>query len=387
MNLWLLAAVFSACWLFIAQPALSQEEVETAIKKHFEQVPPALLRYGSRITMYGECLCKTRPSTEVIEQEIALYQQALAAGLTQKPSRLLLALCHNLLIYHPETGRKFMEEINKREYTQELRQYLATAALAAGRWGEAFALGNLESPDLERRKFWAMHLNRFAIYEESIPSILQLYGREPDPMVRRDLLRSLSMIGSFEPVAFVKQELETTSDDDIQAGAIFTYVELIGHKAIEYVEHVKPIGPKTAKEKEEGLKWLKEQTRPKSPFGIEVKNDIAFTGRFCDIKSPAMGWLNRKFQTYTNPKGIPDTFSAEDKKELLELLLDAKGFGLEAVKGTLFNCAGPEDVETLLQIRAAGWYSPNNFSTGRTKTIDILVRHIRKTNDKSVVRS
>lgn len=372
VNLW-------AIPLLLIQFLAVHDDIEGAIKQHFEKVTPELNRYGSRIILYGESLSKTRPPQESLEQEVALLNQARAAGLTQKASQPLFALCHNLLVYQPDAGRDLLEQINALEFSGEVRRYLTTAALAAGLWGEQFALRNLKSPEPERRKFWVNHLVHFAIYEESIPKILELYEEETDPSVRGALLRSLAMIGSSKPIQHVKRELDESKDDDVQAAAIFTFVELVGFKSIEAIEGVNPIGPKATTERTGSLKWLKQQTSVERPFGVEVANDIGFTKLYCDIKSPAMGWLNRKFNTYTNPRGVPDRFNADDKKELLDLLLDSKGFGLEAVKGSLFNNVGPKDLSALLDIRAASWYSPNKYSEGRTKTVGILIRHVRKT--------
>ena len=358
---------------------VAQQDFEAELKSHFDKTTPELLRYQNRLTLYGESLRSTRPPNETIEQEIELWRRARETDFAKKPSRLLFALCHNLLIYEPETGRQLLEEINHFEYDKQVRAYLAQAALATERWGEAFALRNLESPDLERRRFWTQYLVNYATYEESIPSIRARFENEQDPGIRGGLLRSLAMIGSPESSKFVRQVAETATDDDVQTGAIFAYVELAGHSGIPHAEEIKPVGPKAKSEKEEALKWLKEQTTPESPFGMTVNNDAEFVRRFCDIKSPAMIWLDSKFQTYESAADkIPTTLPAEDKKELLDLLLDTKGFGLEAVKGTLFNCVGREDLELLLKMRAASWYSPNSYSQSRSKTIGILVRRIRK---------
>jgi hypothetical protein len=68
---------------------------------------------------------------------------------------------------------------------------------------------------------------------------------------------------------------------------------------------------------------------------------------------------------------------ADRKRELLQRLEDAKGFGLEAVKGALFLSLDPDDETTLLRIRQVGYFSPNAQSEGRATTIGILVRTIR----------
>ena len=68
---------------------------------------------------------------------------------------------------------------------------------------------------------------------------------------------------------------------------------------------------------------------------------------------------------------------ADRKRELLARLEDAKGFGLEAVKGTLFVSLEPDDETTLLRIRQVSYFSPNAQSEKRASTIAILVRTIR----------
>ena len=64
--------------------------------------------------------------------------------------------------------------------------------------------------------------------------------------------------------------------------------------------------------------------------------------------------------------------------ELLELLLDSKGFGLEAIKGSLFKSLDAKDAAMLLRIRAAGMSSPNHFAQARMMTLSIMIRQVRQ---------
>jgi hypothetical protein len=74
----------------------------------------------------------------------------------------------------------------------------------------------------------------------------------------------------------------------------------------------------------------------------------------------------------------PPALAPGKKAELMPLLVDSRGFGLEAVKGSLFKTLTKEDEEPLLATRAASFYSPNDYSWGRLKTIGIMVRVVRQ---------
>ncbi len=74
----------------------------------------------------------------------------------------------------------------------------------------------------------------------------------------------------------------------------------------------------------------------------------------------------------------PPVLGAAEKAELLELLIDSKGFGLEAVKGALFLSLSKQDEASLLRIRTVSFNSPNELSMPRLKTVGIMLRTIRQ---------
>ena len=67
------------------------------------------------------------------------------------------------------------------------------------------------------------------------------------------------------------------------------------------------------------------------------------------------------------------------KNELMNLLIESKGFGLEAVKGQLFISLEQSDMPALMELRKSCVYSPNTFSFGRLSTVGSFIRYLRKT--------
>lgn len=185
-------------------------------------------------------------------------------------------------------------------------------------------------------------------------------------------------IGSPESIDFVKKIIESTQNDLIQAKAIFVYVELSGFYGIQYLKKVRYVGEKSESEKKEGIAWLKRETSSKNINGTEVLNDLDFVFRFGDIHSPAMIWLNHKGLLKDKALKKPKSLSTTDKDHLLDLLIESKCFGLEAIKGSLYLSVDKEDLNKLLKLRTLNFYSPNRFTKGRNKTLGILIRFLKK---------
>lgn len=184
-------------------------------------------------------------------------------------------------------------------------------------------------------------------------------------------------ISNPKSIEIIKQIIETAKNDEVQTKAIFAYAELAGYDGIKYLESVKTIGEKSKEEKKSSIDWLKKETSPKNKFGTEVTNDIDFIKRFGDIKSPAIIWMDKEGLLNEKKAKKPTPLTKDKKDKLLDLLIESKGFGLEAVKGQLFLSIEPTDIDKLLTLRQMCVYSPNNFTKGRLNTIEILVRYLR----------
>jgi hypothetical protein len=109
-----------------------------------------------------------------------------------------------------------------------------------------------------------------------------------------------------------------------------------------------------------------------------VSADAGFVGRFGDLRSPAITWLNDHGVLNEAALKDPPKLTPQQTQDLLAALVDAKGFGLEAARGALFRSLSKADEPLLLQVRVVSFYSPNGLSMARAKTIAILVRHLRQ---------
>ena len=362
---------------FAPAQVMSPDSLEKKLSAHYEQYKPELFRY-SGLTTYGET--PVRIDKIQVEKELALFNEVKNSGLVNNPTQNVFALCHNLLIHSPGEGKELLKILNKPTTNEETLRLFYTEIIFTGAAGEQLALDNLQSGDLEWSKMWASYLSSRAIYETSIPVIEKMLAQTNDDGIRKDLIGALMYISNPKTIGKVKQVLETTQNDDVQTKCIFAFAELSGYDGIKYLETVKPVGEKSKEEKQSSIDWLKKETSPSNKFGVEVSNDIGFIERFGDIKSPAIIWMDKEGLLKEKIASHPEKLSKEKKDKLLDLLIESKGFGLEAVKAQLFLSLEPTDIDRLLTLRQMLFYSPNNFSNGRMKTVGLFVRYLRKTS-------
>ena len=356
--------------------SITPDSLNKKITAHFDKFKPELYRY-SGLTFYGES--KTTFEKEQISKELQLYNEVKNSDLFNKPTNTVFALCHNLLIHSPEKGKEFLNLLNQPTEDTEIVSNLSTELIFTGEYGEQIALDNLESNNIEWSKTWAGYLSSLAVYESSIARIEKMLQQTNDSEIKQDLLDALMYISNPKSMEIVKQIIESTKNDEVQTKAIYAFTELSGNDGIKYLESIKTIGKKSKEEKKSSLNWLKKETSSKNKYGTEVTNDIGFIERFGDIKSPAIIWLDKEGLLDTKKAQKPTPLSKDKKDQLLDLLIESKGFGLEAAKAQLFLSIEQSDIEKLLTLRQICYYSPNNFTKGRMNTAGIFIRYLRKT--------
>ena len=363
----------------MAQDTAPNRLVQT-LMNHFQTVTPELMR--RRVSGgYGETISGTAISKEAVAREASLFNEALATGLVKSPDPLFLALGHNLIVHDPGAGLAYLKAQHETAKLGDgnVGETIVVGTVAAGEPGEMLAVSELASKDGSRRSFWANYLEYYAVFLSSAEPIQKQIAVESDPAITASLLRALSMIGSPSSLTFVKNFVEQATDDAVQAAAMFAFVELAGYDGISFMEKVRPVGEKSSRERQDALGWLKAETRPDSKHGRDVTNDAGFAGRFGTLfTSPVMRWLSDRGLLKEAALKQPPVLGAAEKAELLELLIDSKGFGLEAVKGALFRSLSKQDEAPLLRIRAVSFYSPNELSRPRLTTVGIMVRKIRQ---------
>lgn len=202
---------------------------------------------------------------------------------------------------------------------------------------------------------------------------------EPDVRIKSSLIRLLGRSGLRNKIVIdvIEGELRA-GKDEVQAAAIFSDVQLNGRFGLARLRAMIPVGEVSKKQKESSLEWLETGTSENNPFGLEVESDQAFVDRFGDLDVPVMRRLRDEGLVNRNYEQGRELLPERVKGLVLESILEARGFGLEAVKGQLFRSLGSADEEMLLRIRSANWFSPNALSMSRHRTIDILVRRCRQ---------
>ncbi|MDR1762228.1 MAG: hypothetical protein LBR55_07240, partial [Bacteroidales bacterium] len=353
-----------------AQNEITSDSLDSKIKAHFEEYRSELFRYGG-LSYYGETVTVFEKGQ--IEKELNLFREVKNSELISNPTNSVFALCHNILIHTPEKGKDFLKLLNKPTTNDDIINFLWAEMIFAGEFGEQLALDNVESNNAEWSNAWAFYLRRNAIYESSIPRIEKIYNQTNDIEIKVYMISALMYISNPKSIDFIKQIIETTQNDDIQEAAMFAHIELAGYDGMEYFKEIKTVGEKSKKEKEGGLDWLKTGTSSKNKFGVGVENDTDFIDRFGDLKSPVVSWAIKEGLLKKKSISKPVALERKKKDELLDLLIQSKGFGLEMIKAQLFLSLEPTDIDNLLKLRQMCFYSPNDFSIGRQNTIGICV--------------
>jgi len=374
-TFWTYLLILTTGTIVTAQSPPTADTLDKEISAHFDKYQPELFRY-SGLTIYGEG--KTTFEQNQIEIELQLFKQVKNSDLISKPTENVFALCHNLLIHSPDDGKEFLKLLNKPTKDKSVVNLLYSEIMFAGEYGEQLTLDNLKTDNEDWVKTWSSYLSLLAIYESSIPGIEKALQETTDIELKEDLIGALMYISSPKSTETMKRIIETTANDQVQAKAIFAFVELTGYDGLSYLQNIKTKGEKSKKEKEWSTNWLRKDTSPKNKFGTEVNNDIDFIMRFGDIKSPAMLWLDKEGLLNEKKAKKPTALTKEKKDKLIDLLIESKGFGLEAAKGQLFLSIESTDINKLLTLRQMCLYSPNEMTQGRLKTIGIFIRSLRK---------
>ena len=368
--------LFATSTNFFSQNIITPDSLDKKIATHFDKYRPELFRYRG-LTSYGETQI-TFNKTQT-EKELQLFNEVKHSDLLNKPTNNVFALCHNILIHTAYTGKVFLRLLNKPTNDERVIEQLYLEMIFTGAYGEQLALDNLESNNEEWSETWAGYLSSYAIYESSNSRIEKILQQINDADLKKSLISALMYISNPKSINSIKQIIETTKIDKVEAKAIFAYTELAGYDGINYLKEVKTIGEESKEEKKLSINWLKKETSSKNKFGVEVANDFDFIERFGDIKSPAILWLDKEGLLNEKQVKKPSSLTKEKKDTLLDLLIESKGFGLEAAKGELFLSIEPSDIEKLLKLRQMCVYSPSDFTNGQLKTIGIFVRYLRKT--------
>lgn len=354
-------------------------EVLQAIAAFRERLPGELNRYDG-VVFYGETMSGTRPKPEDIARGLELLDRAKAAGLFAAMPIEVRELGHDAVVWAPDKAREFLTSSALQLDPKDRRSMSCwwVTTLAAGEAGEQVLVAELGVQDVERRRLVARVLANLALHRSSVAPIERRIGAEPDAETRASLYRALASIDLPSSLPLLQRAVRDEKDDEAQAAAIWAVAEVAGFAGREFLAGAVAVGERAKQELEEGREWLAKETSADNRHGMEVVSSAEFIARFGDLhRNPAIAWLGREGFLVEDVAEAPARIDAAKKKELLELLLDSKGFGLEAVKGALFASVEAEDEAMLLRIRAAGFVSPNSQSQVRERTLKILVRHLR----------
>jgi hypothetical protein len=357
-----------------SQKSITADSIGKILTIHFEMYQPEMYKYSS-LKAYSE-----QPpflSEEQILKERELYKLILSSDYNTSTS-YIFEFCHNLLIHTPNLGYECLKHLNQPTDDDQIIESLFMQMLFAEEFGEQLAVNNLFSDRLNWKKRWSDYLSIYAIYESSIPQIEKSIKQTGNLDLAGNLLDALINIGSPKAIPMVKQVIETAVEDELQAKALTTYKLLAGFDGIKYLHNVKPVGPLSGEEKKLCIQSLNNETSLENKYGINMLNDFIFMNKYGHVQAPSIVWIDKQGLTQNVKENKPIKLTPEQKAELFDALIASKGFGFEAVKGTLFQNINKTDINILIQIRKEGFYSPNKLSAGRVKAINTLVGVLRK---------
>jgi hypothetical protein len=356
--------------------AQNTELVNKKIQEHFSEFKPEVYKF-SGLTMYGRTK-NMNFSAYQINKELELFNEIIESGLINNPTNQVCALCHNIIIHSTAKGKEFLTLLNKPTTDKNIINNLFSDFIFTEEFGEQLALANLNSTDENWRLTWSEYLNMYAIYDSSIPTIKNKIQEEHNSQIQGNLIDGLMNIGNPDCYSFVKNIIDTTSNDSLMAKAIFAYAEFTGYAGIKEMKTIKTVGPASAEELTWSINWFNKNANAENNYGDGVENDVSFIERYGDIQSQGMIWLDKHgyldVKKAKNPKPLP----AEDKKIIFEYLIQTNGFELDAIKGNLFLSLEQSDLQTLFTLRSLAYFSPNDFSSKRMKTLEIMIRRLKR---------
>lgn len=345
----------------------------------FAKVEPEFLRY-QKLAIYGNTLASTQPAKELVDAEVELYQKRKAAGKLQKPDRTDAVLCFNLLLQRPAIGREYLTAIVAGTTPGQdplVDNAIHLGATAAEQWGERFAVAGLAGKDVAWRRFWAAWLSRGAIEDATAPALRSAVAAESDAETRASLYRALGTLVDAKAVPVIEAGLAKEREPKVRAAMVFAVVEIRGRDALPWLARLEDPSDEVKAEIKDGGDYLRDGTTDANKHGFEIGNDREFAQRFGDLHTPAIDWLQK--EGLLADDAIDGTIQLDEKRKaaLFQALEQSLGFGLEAVKGSLFASLTKEDLPQLRRLRALSVYSPNALTPGRCNTLLIMIRSLR----------
>ncbi len=363
------------CVDFAAQSVKNIESLEREIEFHFKKFTPEYNKFASIINFNSDV---NKITKNQIRKEIRFYESIKNTKLINEPTEIIFILCHNLLIHSPICGKDLLNLLTKPTSKIDVIGNLYVEYIFMGEYGEQIALECLQSTNISWQKTWAHYLSENGSYDSSIPVIKKVISNTKDTIIQGLLINSLMYISGSQSNEFIKGIIDTTKSDYIQSIAIFAYAELIGFEGIHEIEKIETVGFKSQVEKKESLFWLKKETSLSNKFGNEVTNNVSSIEMYKTLKTSYTEWLENQGLLIEEFVKNPKRISAEKKNELLNKLIEVKGFGLEVVKGTLFLSLEKSDIEKLFELRQLNYYSPNGYTKSNMKTISLLIRYLKR---------
>jgi hypothetical protein len=298
----------------------------------------------------------------------------------------VLALCQNLLIHDPPTGRSFLQVLNHPTEDVGLREYLQVAAVVSGESGERMAITSLKSIDPTWRLFWSEYLRDNAIFESSVPEIGALLMRSGDQRVTANLLRALGAIGSRSALDVLERFVGRAKDDELQSTALTVYTDIAGAAALPFLEKVIPAGAVAAEGRRSQIQRIHRDSTLVDRYELVMRNDVDPAGLQRLASMPSVKWIQGEGLLRPGALDSLGALSVEKKNVLLDSLAASRGLGIWMVKGTLARSLDTADLPKLLEMRSRAYYSPGTYSAFRVRTIAGLIRYIRQRGARPALR-
>ena len=371
MVLFLGAALPVAVQAGVAGPTAAE-----AIRAYFERNPSRLQR-ANGLKVHGATLDQVLPTPAAAEAQRSLAETWEREPFDAAPGNEVLLLAHEVAAHSPGLAVRMLRRIATRPCNSAQGGLLRVALLAAGAEGEALCVELLLGGDDSWRSFAGMVLATHAVDLQTGEALTRRLAESAPGDSRPGWFRPLAAVGFGPAREVVLKQIQQASRDELQAEAIWTYAELNGFEGIGPLASLKPLGPRARKELEESLAWLRKETSARSPHGVEMASDREFVARFADLRTPSMQWLASAGLLSDGALEHPRKLGSKEVDGLLAQLTRSQAFGLEACKGALFLSVGSEHEGALRKLCTVNWWSPDDGSQGRGKTLAILLRKIR----------
>ena len=273
------------------------------------------------------------------------------------PLPSLLLHCETLTAWRPTAGYACVERLSQRGLQDApLLHSLLGLLDALGPYGNSLALRWLAHPDVAVRREVARWLGTRAADDALVVPVMEALNKEADAQAGAHLARALATLRDMRTMVFMERLLMRTHQPSVRAELIraLTWLSDPSRRA-RFLQRLPTLGPADAEARSEALAALADQQDTPALVPADLPGAYDFWALAPAVDVGGLAFV----ETFRRRHGRPlDWASGEpieraELDELMTLLKDGGGVGLDTVRNTMAMSCTAQDLPGLLDLRRA----------------------------------